>query len=263
MILIAGIAVKVLAADLKKIRWIINPNGFCRRKKSKESYCNRWKRALDVAYVMICLPAVIPLMVVVSIWIKSVSDGPLIFKQRRIGRNGRAFTLYKFRSMTADSETSQHEQHVRCLFNSDKPMVKLDMLNDRRLIYGARAMRAAGLDELPQLFNILSGNMSWVGPRPCLPYELNYLSLQQRDRFASRPGLTGLWQIEGKNRSTFNEMIRLDLTYNLSSSPWLDLLILARTPAAIMRQLRETMKINTGMTNSDTVEDDFKTKTTN
>ncbi len=121
-------------------------------------------------------------------------------------------------------------------------MVKLDLIGDSRLILGGCFLRTTGLDELPQLFNVLRGEMSLVGPRPCLPEELGYFDASQRKRFDVLPGLTGLWQIDGKNRATFNEMNAMDLEYARNLSPSLDLKIMARTPLALLRQVGECMQ---------------------
>jgi lipopolysaccharide/colanic/teichoic acid biosynthesis glycosyltransferase len=167
-----------------------------------------------------------------------VSRGPAIFRQERIGRNGRRFTLYKFRSMHLNADTSRHSRHFNHLVQSGGPMVKLDLLSDSRLIPLGCLLRAAGLDELPQLFNVLRGDMSLVGPRPCLPEEYRFFSRSQRVRFQALPGLTGIWQSEGKGVSTFSEMNEMDARYVKSASPLLDLAIICRTPLALLRQMR-------------------------
>lgn len=199
----------------------------------------RWKRTLDLLCILISLPITLPMMAVVAAWIKVASRGPALFRQERIGRNGKRFVLYKFRSMKLNADTSRHSRHFRHLVSSDSPMVKLDLLCDSRLIPGGCFLRAAGLDELPQLLNVLRGEMSLVGPRPCLPEEYHFFSPRQRERFEVLPGLTGIWQVHGKGVSTFSEMNAMDALYVRRSSAGLDLGIMLRTPFALMRQMKE------------------------
>jgi lipopolysaccharide/colanic/teichoic acid biosynthesis glycosyltransferase len=181
-------------------------------------------------------------MAVVVFWVKLVSRGPAIFRQERIGRSGRRFTLYKFRSMHVNADTFRHSRHFDHLVQSGSPMVKLDLLCDTRLIPLGCLLRAAGLDELPQLFNVLRGDMSLVGPRPCLPDEYRFFSRSQRVRFEVLPGLTGVWQSEGKGISTFAEMNEMDARYVKTASLLLDLSIMCRTPFALLRQMRLACK---------------------
>jgi len=178
-------------------------------------------------------------MAAITLWIKCASRGPALFRQERIGRNGKRFVLYKFRSMKVNADTQRHRDHFRHLVSSDCPMVKLDLLCDSRLIPGGCLLRAAGLDELPQLLNVLRGEMSLVGPRPCLPEEYRFFTPKQRERFEALPGLTGIWQVHGKGVSTFSEMNAMDAIYVRRSSITLDLGIMLRTPLALLRQMRE------------------------
>jgi exopolysaccharide production protein ExoY len=205
-----------------------------------------WKRSLDVFCVLISLPLTLPLMMAVALWIKCASQGPALFRQERIGRNGKRFTLYKFRSMKMNADTGRHQRHFRHLVSSDSPMVKLDLLCDSRVITGGCLLRAAGLDELPQLFNVLRGEMSLVGPRPCLPEEYRFFTSRQRERFEALPGLTGIWQVVGKGVSTFSEMNAMDALYVRRASPALDLGIMLRTPFALIRQMREAYRQQRG-----------------
>jgi lipopolysaccharide/colanic/teichoic acid biosynthesis glycosyltransferase len=197
-----------------------------------------WKRSLDLSCILIGLPVILPLMALIVLWIKLVSRGPAIFRQVRIGRDGKPFTLYKFRSMHLHADTRRHARHFSHLVESNSPMVKLDLLCDSRLIPGGCLLRAAGLDELPQLLNVLRGEMSLVGPRPCLPEEYGYFTRGQRVRFRALPGLTGIWQTQGKGISTFTEMNAMDADYVRKASLLLDLSIIWRTPCAILSQLR-------------------------
>jgi len=197
-----------------------------------------WKRNLDLGCILISLPFALPLMGLIVLWIKLVSRGPAIFRQVRIGRDGKPFTLYKFRSMHLHADTRRHTRHFGHLVESNSPMVKLDLLCDPRLIPGGCLLRAAGLDELPQLLNVLRGEMSLVGPRPCLPEEFGYFTRIQRVRFHALPGITGIWQTEGKGITTFTEMNAMDADYVRNSSLLTDLSIIWRTPCAILGQLQ-------------------------
>lgn len=200
-----------------------------------------WKRMLDILCILISLPVLLPLMAAITLWIKLASQGPALFRQERIGRNGKRFVLYKFRSMHLHAETRRHENHFRNLVRLDQPMVKLDLLCDSRLIPGGCFFRAAGLDELPQLLNVLRGEMSLVGPRPCLVEEFRFFNARQRERFTVLPGLTGIWQVHGKGASTFSEMNAMDALYVRRYSPAMDLGIMLRTPLALCQQMRHVM----------------------
>lgn len=173
---------------------------------------------------------------------KLTSPGPVFFKQERIGYNGERFLCYKFRTMKAGADVTSHQAHLAQLMNSGKPMVKLDSKNDKRLIPGAWLLRASGLDELPQIINIARGDMSIVGPRPCLSYEYEKFEDWHKERFHAVPGLTGLWQVSGKNRTTFDEMIRLDVRYAKERSPWMDLWIIFMTVPALAAQIADVRK---------------------
>jgi exopolysaccharide production protein ExoY len=195
-----------------------------------------WKRVLDVGLVLLLSPGLLILGGLVALIVKIGSSGPVLFRQPRVGYKGRIFTCYKFRSMRMNAETNSHRQHTTDLIKSQKPMVKLDASEDPRLIPGGALLRACGLDELPQLFNILRGDMSLVGPRPCIPYEWDQYEAWHRRRFDAVPGLTGLWQVSGKNRTTFDEMVHLDILYSQRQSLWLDLQIMVRTFPALWGQ---------------------------
>lgn len=197
-----------------------------------------WKHALDLCCILLTTPAWLPMAVLISVWIKLVSAGPVFFLQERIGLGGKKFLIYKFRSMVPNADTGCHEQHTRQLIGSNRPMVKLDA-SDRRIIPGGRILRATGLDELPQLFNVMMGTMSLVGPRPCLPREFEHYNVHQRRRIEAPPGLTGYWQVNGKNKTTFAQMIDLDIHYAEHMSPWLDVWIMLRTLPALATQLFE------------------------
>lgn len=196
-----------------------------------------WKRFLDLALIGLLLPIWLPLAVVVMLWIKLTTRGTLLYCQERVGQDGNVFTLYKFRSMRENAPTCSHEAHMQNLIQADRPMTKLDDLGDDRLIPGGAFLRSSGLDELPQLLNVIRGEMSVVGPRPCTSREYVLYAQTERVRFDVLPGLTGFWQVNGKNRTTFKEMIELDRFYVENRSPGLDLLILMKTPVAILKEL--------------------------
>ena len=158
-----------------------------------------WKRVLDISGVLIAFPVLLPMMLLIAIVIKVQSKGPVLFKQDRVGFLEKRFIIFKFRTMLADADTAIHETHVASLIETNEPMIKLDARRDARLFPFGRILRATGLDELPQLINVLRGEMSIVGPRPCLPNEYSKHLTWQRDRFRTLPGLTGLWQVSGKN----------------------------------------------------------------
>lgn len=205
------------------------------RAASTEIPC--WKRILDLACILLTLPCWLTLMICVTLWIKAVSPGPLFYRQERVGYRGRRFMMIKFRTMMANVETVSHERHLEQLMQANCPMTKLDALGDRRIIRGGRILRATALDELPQLFDVLRGEMSLVGPRPCTPQEFQRYEGWQRERVNAPPGLTGYWQVNGKNRTTFTEMINMDNFYARNMSVWLDLAIILKTFPAIIVQL--------------------------
>jgi len=200
----------------------------------------RWKRALDIAGAAIALLCLSPLLLLVTIIIKAVSPGPVILKQKRIGRNGVEFDMWKFRTMRHDTDNSMHQRHLDSLIHSDACLTKLDAQRDPRIIPFGNIIRRSAVDELPQLINVLRGEMSLVGPRPCMPYEARAYRRWQTARFDAVPGMTGLWQVSGKNRTTFREMMHLDIAYARRQSFWLDLRILLKTAPAVAAELLKT-----------------------
>lgn len=199
-----------------------------------------WKRGLDCLVIGLLFPLWFPLAVVIAGWIKIVSPGPVFYRQARIGRGGRVFNILKFRSMKVDAPTSSHEQHLEQLIKTNAPMAKLDGQADPRIIPGGRCLRAIGLDELPQLLNILMGHMSLVGPRPSTPNEFTFFTEAQKVRVGVLPGLTGYWQVSGKNKLTFEQMISLDLQYIARMNFWLDVAIMLATVPAMLLQYAES-----------------------
>src|SRR6266480_754968 len=200
----------------------------------------KWKRFIDLAMVTLLFPVWLPIMTLVALWVAVTSPGPIFYQQPRVGFKGRRFMLIKFRTMKVNAETHIHEAYLEHLIVSDRPMIKLDATGDPRLIRGGKFLRASGLDELPQIFNVLRGEMSLVGPRPCTPNEFAHYEPWQRERVSGLPGLTGYWQVNGKNKTTFNEMIAMDLFYLENVSILLDLKIMLKTGAVIAGQFFES-----------------------
>ena len=204
-----------------------------------------WKRALDITVILAATPLLIPLLACIAAAIRVRAGGPVLFRQERVGYRGRGFICLKFRTMTAGADTNSHQEHLSRLINRDLPMAKMDAQGDPRLIPMGALLRSTGLDELPQLWNVLRGEMSLVGPRPCTYYEHDHYLPWQKERFDTLPGLTGLWQVTGKNKTTFVEMMRLDIDYVRHKTPWLDLQILLKTVPVLYLQVRETRKTKT------------------
>jgi len=208
---------------------------------NRQKYLPLWKRGLDFACIVLALPAVLPLMALIALAIRLCSKGPVLFRQERIGLLGQPFICFKFRTMKVEAETQSHQAHLEKLINSTAPMTKLDGA-DPRIIRIGLLLRASGMDELPQLINVLQGEMSLVGPRPCIRYEYERFRPRDRERFNAVPGLTGLWQVSGKNSTTFQQMIDLDIEYTRTVSFWGDVKILLRTFPMIFGQALKVAK---------------------
>lgn len=193
-----------------------------------------WKRILDITGAALGLVLLSPLFLLMALVIKMGSHGPIFFTQKRVGYLGKEFTFWKFRTMRVNADSSQHQNYVHHLIDSDAPMTKLDSTEQPQMIPFGGLLRKTSLDELPQLINVLLGEMSLVGPRPCLPYEAEKYLRWHAKRFDCVPGMTGLWQVGGKNKITFKEMIRLDIKYAQDLSLWLDLVILFRTVPTVI-----------------------------
>jgi lipopolysaccharide/colanic/teichoic acid biosynthesis glycosyltransferase len=196
-----------------------------------------WKRAIDIFGSLFGLLVLSPLLLTLAVLIKIVSPGPVFFSQKRIGYLGRPFTMFKFRTMNVNADKTLHENHVTDLIQNGKPLIKMDG-RDPRIFPLGKFLRLTGLDELPQLVNVLRGEMSLVGPRPELPSALQYCEPWQTRRFETKPGLSGLWQVSGKTKTTFTEMMRLDISYVKKRSFWLDVLILLKTLPTILAEAR-------------------------
>jgi lipopolysaccharide/colanic/teichoic acid biosynthesis glycosyltransferase len=199
-----------------------------------------WKRILDITCILLSIPLWLPVVMFLTLWIKLSSPGPIFFRQERVGHRGRRFMILKFRTMKVNVETQSHERYLEQLIHANRPMTKLDASGDPRIIPGGRILRAIGLDELPQLFNVFRGEMSLVGPRPCTPHEFTRYQGWQQERVNAPPGLTGYWQVNGKNKTTFTEMINMDIFYTKNMSLWLDLTIMVKTFPAVINQVIET-----------------------
>jgi lipopolysaccharide/colanic/teichoic acid biosynthesis glycosyltransferase len=183
-----------------------------------------------------------PLLLAIAIAVKLSSRGPILFRQQRVGQYGRNFTFLKFRSMYVNNDNSVHQEFVKKLIAQDGATPAQEgqgvykLTNDKRITRIGGFLRRTSLDELPQLFNVLRGDMSLVGPRPPIPYELAaYQTWHRRRVLEVKPGITGLWQVTGRSRVKFDEMVRLDLRYATNWSPWLDLKILLKTPLAVIK----------------------------
>jgi lipopolysaccharide/colanic/teichoic acid biosynthesis glycosyltransferase len=199
----------------------------------------RWKRAMDITLSLGLLLALLPLLLLIALFIRAVSPGPIIFKQARTGYGGRSFTIWKFRTMHVDADTRIHQTRVSQEIHAQCPMTKLDTYGDPRIIPFGHILRQTGLDELPQLFNVLHGDMSLIGPRPDPVYAAQLYQPWHAERLHVRPGITGLWQVSGKNTTTFEEMVRLDIAYIRQQSLWLDLKIALLTIPAILKQVKD------------------------
>ncbi len=201
-----------------------------------------WKRTLDLGMIVLLAPAILPVCLVVALIVKLGSKGPLLFRQPRVGYKGRQFVCFKFRTMQSGAETESHKSYTQELIRSEKPMEKLDNHKDPRVIRFGGRLRAGGLDELAQLLNVIRGEMSLVGPRPCLPYEYEMYEPRHCRRLEAAPGLTGLWQVSGKNRTTFEQMVDLDIRYAESKTLWLDLKIILWTLPVILTQCGDLIR---------------------
>jgi lipopolysaccharide/colanic/teichoic acid biosynthesis glycosyltransferase len=208
-----------------------------RKHRSKYSSGHVLKRALDIAGSIFALTVFMPIFVFIGLLVKLTSRGPMLFCQKRVGLYGKEFNFYKFRTMYTGNDPKIHQEYVAKLIsgklNESKGVYKI--VNDPRITPLGRFLRKSSLDELPQFVNILKNDMSLVGPRPPLPYEFErYQTWHKRRVLELKPGLTGLWQVEGRSRTTFDEMVRMDIRYAIERSIWVDLKILLQTPSAIL-----------------------------
>jgi lipopolysaccharide/colanic/teichoic acid biosynthesis glycosyltransferase len=188
-------------------------------------------RALDIVVAGALLVLLAPLLAIVALAVRFDSSGPVFFRQRRFGLGLTSFTIYKFRTMGAEASAAPHREYVVELIRGEGDESGVYKLRgDERITRVGRLLRRFSLDELPQLWNVIRGDMSLVGPRPALPYEVEWYPSDWMQRFGVPPGITGLWQVSGRNELNFDGMVRLDLDYARRRSLWLNLRILARTP---------------------------------
>ena len=198
------------------------------------------KRTLDIAGSAACLVAFGPVLLCVAAAVKLTSRGPVFFRQQRVGEAGQPFTMLKFRTMQVNADPRIHQEYVEKFIQSGQQESSgkdavFKLVNDPRVTSVGDFLRRSSLDELPQFWNVLCGDMSLVGPRPPLPYEVaRYKQWHRRRVLEAKPGITGLWQVTGRSRTTFDEMVRLDLRYARTSSIWNDLNILLATPKAVL-----------------------------
>lgn len=203
------------------------------------------KRTMDIIGSLFCIITFLPFFITIPVCIKLTSKGPVFFKQERLGQSGKKFIFLKFRSMFSNSDPTIHKEYITKLIcekknydarndnPGDKPIYKIK--DDPRITPLGRFLRKTSLDEIPQFFNVLKGEMSLVGPRPPIPYEIdNYDIWHKRRVIEIKPGITGLWQVEGRSSTSFDDMVRLDLKYFQEWSLWLDIKILLKTPWVVI-----------------------------
>jgi len=200
------------------------------------------KRMMDIVGSALAIAILSPVFMIIAAIIKLTSAGPVFFRQNRVGQHGASFVFLKFRSMHVNNDPSAHKKYVEQLISGKadrKPASGngngvFKMTNDPRITKIGAFLRRSSLDELPQFINVLKGEMSLVGPRPPIAYEVEAYDLWHRRRvLEAKPGITGLWQVDGRSRVTFDEMVRLDLHYAKTWSPWMDIKIMFRTPGAM------------------------------
>jgi lipopolysaccharide/colanic/teichoic acid biosynthesis glycosyltransferase len=200
------------------------------------------RRCLDLVAASALILLFLPVMIAIAVAVRLDSRGPALFRQRRVGYREREFTVYKFRSMRLDADEERHRQYISAMIGTadavpvddtgGETLYKLAV--DDRITPVGRRIRSWSVDELPQLFNVVLGDMSLVGPRPAIPYEVESYPAWYSKRFAVKPGLTGLWQVSGRNQRTYEEMVSLDIDYAENRSFLGDIAILAKTPKAVL-----------------------------
>jgi lipopolysaccharide/colanic/teichoic acid biosynthesis glycosyltransferase len=213
-----------------------------KKKENKRSF-ETLKRVMDVVGSLLALLVAAPVFAAIAIAIKATSEGPIFFRQTRIGQHGKPFMFFKFRSMKTGNDATAHKEYVKRLISGNAERHQSNgngngvfkLTADPRITKVGAFLRKTSLDELPQFINVLKGEMSLVGPRPPIPYEVEAYDVWHRRRLLeAKPGITGLWQVSGRSRVTFDEMVRLDLRYARAWTPWMDIKILLRTPLAVV-----------------------------
>ena len=203
----------------------------------------RAKRLLDIVFTLLILLPLCIVFVIVAVAIRLDSDGPIMYRQKRVGLRGAEFNLYKFRSMYVKSDDSIHREAIVKYMNGQEMNVgtaaaikfQFKLSDDPRVTRVGRFIRKTSIDELPQFFNVLRGEMTLVGPRPPLPYEVELYTPRDRLRLSGKPGLTGIWQIYGRSRVTFKDMVEMDIDYLQHQSLWEDLKLIALTVPVMIR----------------------------
>lgn len=210
--------------------------------RKQQTYFKVIKPFLDYSIAAVLLLITSPLFLILYFSIKLHSPGPVFFYQERIGKDGRSFRMIKFRSMRVNVDTTLHREYMQRVIKNNttpaelgKKSLKLDDA-DPRITGLGKLLRSSGLDELPQLINVLRGEMSIVGPRPPVPYEVEIYEAWHKERLAVLPGITGLWQVTAHNLVPFNEMVRIDIDYIQRANLWLDLKIMLLTPFEMLRK---------------------------
>lgn len=195
----------------------------------------KWKRVLDFAFTLLISPFVLLVCIIIALCIKLDSKGPIFYRQKRIGQDGAEFEMLKFRSMYTNSDSAAHHEKIMRYMNGEKlnedgvPHLAYKDAKDPRITRVGRFIRKTSLDELPQFLNVLRGEMTLVGPRPPLPYEVELYNSHDRLRLAGKPGLTGTWQVYGRSRVTFQNMVEMDIEYLQDQSLWKDLKLIFLT----------------------------------
>ena len=226
---------------LQKNRFRIHGEGQDGRSAVEQAIPQPWtgKRLFDLVLGSLCLVLLSPVLATGALMVRLTSPGPALFRQVRLGRDSRPFVLYKFRTMYDGSSSEVHREYVRKLLTDAEPptggrqgLYKLE--DDSRVTPFGRLLRRSSIDELPQLFNVIRGEMSLVGPRPALPWEAELMVRTHANRFHVVPGLTGLWQVSGRSRLTMRQALDLDVDYARRQSLLFDLLILIKTVPAVL-----------------------------
>ena len=223
-------AVDIVGVELGAERW----------EASRSGIYHGVKRAMDVALAALLLVGLSPLLLAAAIAVKLSSPGPVLFRQLRVGQRGRPFEILKFRSMRTDAPPDEHRDYVAAYIRGEAPTQPTEdgplykLTRDSRVTPVGGLLRKTSIDELPQLWNVLRGDMSLVGPRPPIPYEVELYQPAHLARLDAKPGITGLWQVSGRNRTTFEEMVALDQDYIRRCSLALDLRILIKTIPVVL-----------------------------